>query len=204
MNLKRFNLQLFADGSQDEESHTQTNNPSNGTKPSGNANEQGGKDDSSNNQKVFTEEELNAIIDKRYARWQAQANKQANQAQKYQQLTSDEKVKELEKQIQELNHKQAKSEMMKTARNDLREKQIDLDDDLLDILIVSDDAVKTKANIDKFAQLFEKAVESRVKNTLKGNAPKVKTGNITKEDIMKVKDRKERQRLIKENIDLFK
>lgn len=193
---KKFNLQLFAD---DET----VNNSQTTTSENGNASNLK-NEDSNKSQKTYTEEELNAIIDRRYARWQAQAQKQASQADKYAQLSSDEKVKELEKQIKELNNKQAKSDMMKSARVDLRERNIDLDDDLLDLLVVSDNAEKTKENVKNFADLFEKAVESRVKDTLKGHAPKAKSSNITKEEIMKVKDRNQRQRLIKENIDLFK
>ena len=193
---KKFNLQLFADDETVNNSQTTTSENGTASNPK--------NEDSNKSQKTYTEDELNAIIDRRYARWQAQAQKQASQADKYAQLSSDEKVKELEKQIKELNNKQAKSDMMKSARVDLRERNIDLDDDLLDLLVVSDNAEKTKENVKNFADLFEKAVESRVKDTLKGNAPKAKSSNITKEEIMKVKDRNQRQRLIKENIDLFK
>jgi len=60
--------------------------------------------------------------------------------------------------------------------------------------------------VDSFAAAFEKAVQDAVAERLKGKAPTAGSTNkkITKEEILAVKDRRERQRLINENMDLFK
>ena len=75
-------------------------------------------------------------------------------------------------------------------------------------MIVSEDAESTKKSIDTFANLFQKAVNKAVKDALKGEPPKTGTGSgkggYTKEDILKVANRAERQRLIAANMDLFK
>ena len=51
----------------------------------------------------------------------------------------------------------------------------------------------------------QNAVQAAVKEALKGNPPKVgtKKGGLTREQILKVENRVERQRLINENLDLF-
>ena len=52
--------------------------------------------------------------------------------------------------------------------------------------------------------LFKNSVKNAVADALKGKSPKVGAdGAITKDDIMKIKDTKARQKAIKENIELF-
>ena len=72
--------------------------------------------------------------------------------------------------------------------------------------MISEDADATKAAVESFAKEFDKAVEEAVAEKLKGNAPKTsKAGKgITKEDIMKVTNSIERQKLIQEHLDLFR
>ena len=71
--------------------------------------------------------------------------------------------------------------------------------------LVSDDAEKTKSTVEAFSNVFKEAVQAAVKDALRGNPPKASGGNgITKERIMSVKNREERQRLINENMELFR
>jgi len=103
-----------------------------------------------------------------------------------------------------LMKQQSLTEMTKTARTMLADKEINVSDDLLSML-VSEDADKTKSTIDSFVGLFQAAVKRAVANALKGNIPKTGApSGVTKEQIMAVKDRSERQRLIRENMELFK
>lgn len=94
--------------------------------------------------------------------------------------------------------------MTKVARKMLSEDGINITDELLANL-VSDSAENTKEAVKSFIELFKNAVNDAVKDALKGKAPKNSTGSdsITKEKIMKVKDRAERQKLIAEHMDLF-
>ena len=72
--------------------------------------------------------------------------------------------------------------------------------------LVSDDAEKTKESVEGFAKAFKEAVNAAVKEALRGNPPKAGTDGakpITRDEIMAVKDRAERQKLIAENPQLF-
>lgn len=72
--------------------------------------------------------------------------------------------------------------------------------------LVTDDADKTKESVESFAKAFKEAVQEGVKEALRGNPPKASTGGtttVTREQILAVKDRTERQRLIAENPQLF-
>ncbi len=95
--------------------------------------------------------------------------------------------------------------MSKEARKILSGEGISVTDELLNVL-VSDDAETTNNAVKSFADMFNKAVSEAVKKQLGNNKPP-KTGGasgLTKEDILKVQNRAERQRLIRENMDLFR
>ena len=96
------------------------------------------------------------------------------------------------------------SDLSKQARSMLSEKGINISDDLL-VMLVSTDADKTKSSVDSFITLFQSAVKTAVTEALKGGTPKTGgASGITKDQIMAVKNRAERQKLIKENMHLFK
>ena len=96
------------------------------------------------------------------------------------------------------------SKMAATERNMLKEKGISVGDDLISLMI-SDDADTTKKSVDTFIEAFQDAVNRAVKDALKGEPPKAGgASKLTREQIMKVENRAERQRLIRENMDLFK
>ena len=123
-------------------------------------------------------------------------------------MTSEEKAKnradKAEKELADLRRQIALGDMAKTARKLLSDEQITVPDEII-MNLVCDDAEKTKAAVEAFAQVFKDAVQAAVKEALRGNPPKTGTGAaMTKEQILAVKDRTERQRLIKENMNLFK
>ena len=93
----------------------------------------------------------------------------------------------------------------KTARKMLSEENITVPDEII-MNLVSDDAEKTKSAVESFAKVLKDAVQAAVKEALKGNPPKANNGStttVTREQILAVKDRAERQRLIAENPQLF-
>ena len=106
--------------------------------------------------------------------------------------------------LNQLKTQAAIADMKKEARNVITEKGLNISDDLLSMLI-STDADSTKSNIDEFVNLFNKAVADAVKERVKGKEPAVGTSaaTLTKDDILKIEDREERQRKINENIALF-
>ena len=156
----------------------------------------------------YTDEDLDRIFDKKFAKMMEKHQKELDEAKRLTEMNAQERAehenKKLQEQVQELLRKEAISEMSKSARAMLSEKNINIGDDLLGIL-VSEDADKTKKSVENFISLFEAAVNRAVKDALKGEPPKAGgASGLTKEQIMKVKDRAERQRLINENMHLFK
>lgn len=157
----------------------------------------------------YTDDDLDRILNRKFAEWQKKKDKEVDEARRLASMTEEEKTKQkqadMERQLNELLSEKNRSEMMATARSILSERNIHADDALIS-MIVSEDAESTKKSIDTFANLFQKAVNKAVKDALKGEPPKTGTGKggYTKEDILKVANRAERQRLIAANMDLFK
>ena len=130
-------------------------------------------------------------------------------AQRKWQTVTDDKVSEAEKlaQMKELNdlkRQNAVSDMAKTARKMLADEEINLPDEVI-FNLVSEDAEQTKTAVEAFAKTFKEAVQAAVKDALRGTTPKAagKPYEITKEQILNVKDTNERRRLMAENPELF-
>lgn len=142
-------------------------------------------------------------------KWQTLTDSKVSEAEKLAQMTSEEKEKyradKAEKELADLKRQIALGDMAKTARKMLSDEQITLPDEIV-MNLVSDDAEKTKESVEGFAKAFKEAVNAAVKEALRGNPPKAGTGGatpITRDEILAVKDRAERQRLIAENPQLF-
>lgn len=142
-------------------------------------------------------------------KWQTLTDSKVSEAEKLAQMTSEEKEKyradKAEKELADLKRQIALGDMAKTARKMLSGEQITLPDEIV-MNLVSDDAEKTKESVEGFAKAFKEAVNAAVKEALRGNPPKAGTGGakpITRDEIMAVKDRAERQKLIAENPQLF-
>lgn len=142
-------------------------------------------------------------------KWQTMTDGKVSEAEKLAQMTSEEKAeyraKKAEQELADLKRQIAIGDMASTARKMLADEQITLPDEVV-MNLVSDDAEKTKAAVEGFARSFKDAVQSAVKEALRGNPPKAGTGRstLTKDQILAVKNRAERQRLINENMELFK
>ena len=135
-------------------------------------------------------------------KWQTMTDGKVSEAEKLAQMTSEEKAeyraKKAEQELADLKKQIALGDMAKTARKMLSEENITVPDEII-MNLVSDDAEKTKSAVESFAKVFKDAVQAAVKEALKGNPPKASTGGattVTREQILAVKDRSERQRLI--------
>lgn len=195
----KLNLQAFAEESTTSENET----------PQVKAEEQSQSNADKIQELKYTDADVDKLINKKFAEWQKKKETEITEAKRLAEMSESEKAEhergKLQKQLDELLAEKSKSEMTKTARSILSEKGINVSDDLLSLLVNSD-AEKTKKAIDSFANLFEKEVQRQVKEALKTPTPRKNTSSgskVTKEDIMKIKDRKERQRLINENMSLF-
>ncbi len=204
MLFKKFNLQLFAD----DDSSTSEDGKKSEQQAEEHQNETKKDEKKSEGEKKYTDADLNSIIDKKFAEWQKKKEKEVDEAKKLAEMNATEKAEyerdKLQKQLDEMMKEKSLTEMTKVARKMLSEDGINITDELLANL-VSDSAENTKEAVKSFIELFKNAVNDAVKDALKGKAPKNSTGSdsITKEKIMKVKDRAERQKLIAEHMDLF-
>lgn len=204
MLFKKFNLQLFAD----DDSSTSEDGKKSEQQAEEHQNETKKDEKKGEGEKKYTDDDLNSIIDKKFAEWQKKKEKEVNEAKKLAEMNATEKAEyerdKLQKQLDEMMKEKSLTEMTKVARKMLSEDGINITDELLANL-VSDSAENTKEAVKSFIELFKSAVNDAIKDALKGKAPKNSTGSdsITKEKIMKVKDRAERQKLIAEHMDLF-
>lgn len=168
-------------------------------------------------EKTYSEEEVNALIDKaierRLARERKDAEKKtkaAEEAARLEKLTAEQKLQEkadaLQKKIDELEEKEARAEMAKSARKMLSEENISIPDEIVSVLITKD-ADTTKDNVDAFVKVFKAAVQEGVREALKGKTPKsgsVGKTTMTKQEIEDIKDTFARQRAIRDNLALYK
>lgn len=193
---RKLNLQMFAeeDPANEPDKQQQQQDPET---PSTGADE-----------KKYTDKDVDELINKKFAEWSKKKDKEVSEAQKLAEMNAQERAEyerdQLKKKLDELERKDTLAEMSKTARRMLFDDNITVSDDLL-ALLVTTDAEETKQTVKAFSSLFKEAVKTAVADALKGSTPKTGTGGtVTKEQIMSIKDRTERQKLIAENIDLFK
>lgn len=201
-----FDLQLFADEGGDDEGD--------GGNEDGDDDEGGDDDGDDKPEKKYTDADIDRIVKQRLARERKEADKKAKQAaeaEKLKNMTAAEKrdaeFEQMKKELAELKAEKQSADMISTASDILKDAGINVSSKLVAHLI-SETADETKANVDEFVKLYNEAVNKGVKAAMKasGSNPK-KTGGaatLTKEDIMKVKNISERQRLIKENMSLFR
>lgn len=157
----------------------------------------------------YTDEDVNKLIDKKFAEWQKKQEKAVDEAQKLATMNATQKAEyerdQLQKELDEYKRQASLGEMMKTARKMLSDEGITVSDDILTML-VSTEAEETKSAVDGFAKAFTEAVESAVRERIKGETPKKGTGtttSMTKEQIMGIKDHELRQQAMLENKHLF-
>ena len=200
---KYFNLQLFAEGevpatpvepAAKPEAKSEAETPA--AKPAA--------------EPKYTDKDLDEIISKKFAKWQTKKQEEVDEAKRLAQMTTEQRLKHenetISKKLAELETQATRGKMVSTARQIMKEDGVDVSDKITSSLI-ADDAEKTKENVMAFTTAFKKAVQAEVKKQLSGQAPtKGKAANkgITKEQIMAIKDRGERKKLIRENIELFR
>ena len=207
-----FDLQLFADDTD------ATGGADNGDDAAANthADDQGadatdkGKDkgnqDGNEEDKQYSKADIDRLLDRKMAEMAAKLEKKAKAKEEAEKLAKmsdaekqNEELKSLKAELAQFKEQAALTEMAKTARAILDEKNIHISDGMLANLITSD-AEQTKKNVDEFTDLFNKAVAAEVKERLKGSTPKASTAPATMslEEIQKITDRDERQRRIDE------
>lgn len=159
-------------------------------------------------EKTYTQAEVTELVEKRLIREREKQKKAASEAEKLAKMSAQEQAEyqrdEYQKELEELKAKLARADIKETARAMLAADNISIPDNLISA-IITDNADSTQQAIKGFAAAFKEAVKNEVANRLKGNEPKASTqSNITKAEILAVKDPIERQKLIREHISLFR
>ena len=190
-----------------EELNNPNTNPNGGnpddTGGEGNPNPQGGK--------VYTEEEILALIKSESDRKVTQAL--ATQQRKFEKQLSlskldddarekaekDDRIAELEQQLAQFQIEKNRSELKSVLSSR------GLSAEFADILVISDDIKASQANIDKLDKLFKAAVQAEVERRIAGNTPKGGNGSsnpMTKSELLKLPINKI-QELVDSNPDFY-
>lgn len=196
--MKKYNLQLFAevetDQTKPEPAPMEPAPPAKVEKP---------------DVPKYTDKDVDEILNKKFARWQEQQQKAVDEAKKLAEMNATQKAEyerdQLQKKLDELEKQASLVEMTKTARKMLSDAGIVIPDELLSMMVTTE-ADETKAAVDGFAKAFTEAVESAVKERLKGEPPRKGSGSpapMTKEQIMAIKDPELRQQKMLEHRELF-
>lgn len=131
-------------------------------------------------EKKYTDDDVDKIVKARLAREKEQADKEKEEAKKLAEMNATQKAEyerdQLKKELDELKRKDALSEMSKVARKMLTEKEINISDDLLAMLVTTE-AAQTKQNVEDFAKMYKADLDTAVKARLKGEPPRVGSGS---------------------------
>ena len=165
--------------------------------------------------KTFTQDELDHIVQERVKRAVAKAQKDAedkikqaqSEGERLAKLTKDERAKEEEaKRLADLEARE-KAIAIKELRIETQSLLSDegLPIEFLDV-VMADTAESVKDNIASIRKVFDEAVEKRVNERLTQDKPRrgATAGVMSKAEIMAVQDANERQKLIAENLELFR
>ena len=202
-----FDLQLFAgeDGASE--------GTENGTEqqPTGANNEGTQSEGKQSSELKYTDEDVNRLIRQKHAEWNKKQEQKESEAARLAKMSAEEKTQErmnaLEAKLHEYEVKETRNEMMTQARNLLHDKGFSVNDGILASLI-SDNADTTKANVESFVSLMKSEIEKGVNDKLKasgatGTPKKGSSSGMTKEQILSIQNRAERQAMIRQNQHLF-
>lgn len=165
---------------------------------------------SGSEEKKYTDADVEELINKKFAEWEKRQKKTEDEAARLAGMNAQQRAEherdELEKKYNDLLKQNTIATLTVQARKMLSDGGvIGIPDELVAVL-VTEDADTTKTNVDAFTKLFKQAVQEAVKTANRKPSPKTGAtgGTLTKADILKVEDINERQKLIRENMDLFR
>lgn len=152
------------------------------------------------------------IWEKKFKERMAKEKQKSSEAERLAAMSESEKVnariKALEDENAAMKAAAAKTAMATQVRSLLTDKGIVITSDVIIDSLIGADAEKTSEAVTAFAAEFEKAVNARVKEALKSKAPKGGSAagakGMTREEIMKIKNPLERQKMIAAHPEAFK
>lgn len=125
-------------------------------------------------EKKYTDADVDAIIDKKFAKWKSEQEAEKSEAKKMAKMNEKEKA-DYEKQklldeLQELKNDKTRNELTAVARQMFAESEINVNDDVLG-LVVTLDAEQTKANVTTLANAFAKVIADDRKALVRQTTP---------------------------------
>lgn len=140
--------------------------------------------DDSGEEKKYTDKDVDAIVNKRFAKWkteQEQAVKSAKEeAEKLAKMNAEQKqnyeIEKLQKENEKLKQEAAKVELSRSATGILAEKGIEATQDVLDF-VVGNDADDTNAKIDKLVKIVESKLKKAEIARATGTTPRTMTNS---------------------------
>lgn len=178
--------------------------------PEGNDDPKDDDNGSGSEEKKYNDADVEDLISKKFAEWEKRQKKTEDEAARLAGMNAQQRAEherdELEKKYNDLLKQNTIATLTVQARKMLSDGGVNGVPDELVAVLVTEDADTTKANVDAFVKLFKQSVQEAVKNANRKPSPKTGAtgGTLTKADILKVEDINERQKLIRENMDLFR
>lgn len=163
----------------------------------------------------YTDADVDAIINKKFASWQekqdkaiAEAVAKVEEANRLAQMNDKEKAdherKAMADELALLKAEKAHNSMMKQARDMFTADKLNVPDEIINVL-VTDNADSTRDAVKAFSGFIQAYVDAEVKRQIAGAEPKRGSASgMSKEEILAIKDTKQRLKAIEENIALFK
>ena len=136
-----------------------------------------------NEEKTFTQSELDKILNKKFAQWQKKSEAEKQEAERKAKLTEAEKLAEERKEFEAMRKQFEYEKRVNSTSKTLASNNLPVE--FADFLIAEDDEATTQ-RVDLFKNAFNEAVEKSVNQRLKGNTPKtstVKTKTFTANDV---------------------
>ena len=146
-------------------------------------------------EKTFTQEELDKILNKKFAQWQKKTEEAKAEAERKAKLTEAEKLAEERKEFERMKMQFEYEQRVNSTSKVLASNNLPIE--FADFLIGDSDEATTQ-RVDLFKNAFNEALEKAVNERLRGRTPKVSTSKaleITKEDF--------RSMSYKEKMDLY-
>ena len=159
-------------------------------------------------EKLFTQEEVNNIIEKRLNKEKSKWKNEVDQAKRLAEMSAEERAKE-EFRMQKAAFEKERAEfererLLVQTQKELSTKNVPIE---FAEMLVRDDAESTKEAIDNFANLYVQSVENGVSNKLKGRPPKTKStpnnDGLDRASFMKL-SLAEQQKMARENPERYK
>nr|DAP66054.1 MAG TPA: capsid scaffolding protein [Caudoviricetes sp.] len=135
-------------------------------------------------EKKYTDAEVDAIIDKKFAKWKSELEAKENEAKKLAKMNADEKQKyQLEQREQELANREqaiARKELTAEAKAMLSERGLPVE--LVSVVDLSNAEAVTES-VASIQKTWEDAVQKGVSDRMKGSAP-IKTAPTTQQEVV--------------------